>query len=259
MSKLDGATAFVTGASQGIGEETAVTLADYGANVALAARSDGIYETAERIGDDDRTLPVETDVTEEDNVASSIQETVEAFGGLDILVNNAGHSGPTAPVEEVEAEEWKLMTDVKVFGPFLCLKHSVSHLRESDRGTVVNISSVGGKRPYPNRSPYAAANMAMIGMSRTWAHELGSDGVTVNTICPGPVAGDRIEQVIEAQAEAQGRPVEEVRQDDYLADLAVPEFVEQSDIAEMIAYLASDDGRHITAQDLNVASGGAWY
>ena len=259
MSKLDGATAFITGASQGIGEEIAVTLAEYGANVALAARSDGIYETAERIGDDDRTFPVETDVTEEDNVAASIEETVEAFGGLDILVNNAGHSGPTAPVEEIQAEEWTLMTDVKVFGPFLCLKHSVPHLRESERGTVVNISSVGGKRPYPNRSPYAAANMAMIGMSRTWAHELGSDGVTVNTICPGPVAGERIEQVIEAQAEAQGRPVEEVREEQYYADLAVPEFVEQSDIAEMIAYLASDDGRHITAQDLNVDSGGAWY
>jgi len=259
MSKLDGATAFVTGASQGIGEEIAVTLAEYGANVVLAARSDGIYDTAERIGDEDRTLPVETDVTEEENVAGSIEETVETFDGLDILVNNAGHSGPTAPVEEIEAAEWKLMTDVKVFGPFLCLKHSVSHLRESDRGTVVNISSVGGKRPYPNRSPYAAANMAMIGMSRTWAHELGSDGVTVNTVCPGPVDGPRIRRVIEAQAEEQGRPVEEVRNEQYFADLAVPEFVEQSDIAEMIAYLASDDGRHITAQDLNVDSGGAWY
>ncbi len=259
MSKLDGATAFVTGASQGIGEEIAVTLADYGANVAIAARSDGIYETAERIGDDDRTLPVETDVTDEDNVARSIEETVDTFGGLDILVNNAGHSGPTAPVEDIEAEEWQLMTDVKVYGPFLCVKHAVPHLRESDRGTVVNISSVGGKRPYPNRSPYAAANMAMIGMSRTWAHELGGEGVTVNTICPGPVAGERIERVIEAQAEEQGRPVEEVREEQYFADLAVPEFVEQSDIAEMIAYLASDDGRHITAQDLNVDSGGAWY
>jgi NAD(P)-dependent dehydrogenase (short-subunit alcohol dehydrogenase family) len=258
MSKLDGATAFVTGASQGIGEEIAVTLAEHGANVALAARSDGIYDTAERVGEE-QALPVKTDVTEEENVAASIEATVEEFGGLDILVNNAGHSGPTAPVEDVAAEEWKTMTDVKVFGPFVCLKHSVPHLRESDRGTVVNISSVGGKRPYPNRSPYAAANMAMIGMSRTWAHELGSDGVTVNTICPGPVAGPRIEQVIEAQAEAQDRPVDEVRQEQYLADLAVPEFVEQEDIAEMIAYLASDQGRHITAQDLNVASGGAWY
>lgn len=242
----------------GIGEKIAVTLSEYGANVTLAARSEGIYETAERI-DDDQALPVETDVTDEDNVAASIEATVEEFGGLDILVNNAGIAGPTAPVEEIEAEEWRQMTDVKVFGPFLCLKHSVPHLRESDRGTVVNISSIGGKRPYPNRSPYAASNMAMIGMSRTWAHELGDDGITVNTICPGPVAGDRIERVIKAQAEEQGRPVEEVREEQYFADLAIPEFVEKTDIAEMIAYLASDVGRHITSQDLNVDSGGAWY
>lgn len=259
MPDLDGLTAFVTGASTGIGEEIAVTLAGYGANVALAARSDGIYETAERIGDDDRTLSVETDVTDEANVASSIEETVDAFGGLDILVNNAGAAGPTAPVEDIEADEFLGMTNVKVLGPFLCMKHSVEHLRESDRGTVVNISSIGGKQPYPNRTPYAASNMAMIGLSRTWAHELGDAGVTVNTICPGPVEGPRIRRVIEAQAETRGESFEEVRDREYFGGLAIKEFVQPGDIAEMIAHLASEAGRHITSQDLNVSSGGAWY
>lgn len=258
MSKLNGTTAFVTGASGGIGEQIAVTLSEYGANVSLAARSDGIYDTADRIGDGS-ALPVETDVTEEASVRSSIDETVETFGGLDILVNNAGAMGPTAPVEDVDAEAWQAMTDVKVFGPFLCMKHAVEHLRESDRGTAVNISSIGGKRPYPNRSPYAASNMAMIGMSRTWAHELGDDGVTVNTICPGPVEGERIERVIQAQADEQGRPYEEVRAEEFYADLAIADFVQATDVAEMIAYLASDAGRRITAQDLNVDSGATWY
>jgi NAD(P)-dependent dehydrogenase (short-subunit alcohol dehydrogenase family) len=259
MDELDGATAFVTGASQGIGEEIAVTLADYGVNVALAARSDGIYETADRIDAPDQTLPVETDVTDEDNVASSIAETVERFGGLDILVNNAGISGPTAPVENVDVAEFTQMTDVKVTGPFLCLKHAVSHLRESERGTVVNISSVGGKRPYPNRTPYAAANMAMIGMSRTWAHELGDDEITVNTICPGPVEGPRIERVIQAQAEQRGLSPETVREEEFFSDLALAEFVDPQSIAEQIAHLASDAGRQITAQDLNVDAGMTWY
>lgn len=259
MTDLSDTTAFVTGASMGIGEEIAVTLAEYGSNVAIAARSDGIYETAERIGDDDRALPIETDVTDEANVEAAIEETVETFGGLDILVNTAGIAGPTAPVENIEADEWKGMTDVKVFGPFLCMKHSVEHLRESDRGTVVNISSVGGKRPYPNRSPYAASNMAMIGMSRTWAHELGEDGVTVNTICPGPVEGPRIRRVIEAQAEERGESFEEVRDREYFGGLAIKEFVQSEEIAELVVHLASDAGRHITAQDLNVSSGGAWY
>lgn len=259
MEELRETTAFVTGASRGIGEEIAVTLAEYGVNVALAARSDGIYETAERIDSPERTLAVETDVTDEENVEQSIAETVERFGGLDILVNNAGIEGPTAPVEAVDIDEFQQMTDVKVTGPFLCLKHSVDHLRESERGTVVNISSIGGKRPYPNRTPYAAANMAMIGMSRTWAHELGGDNITVNTICPGPVEGPRIERVIEAQAEERGLDPETVREEEYYDDLALKTFVKPEDIAEQIAYLASDAGRRITAQDLNVDGGGTWY
>ena len=258
MPNLQGASAFVTGASGGIGEEIAVTLSEYGANVAIAARSDGIYDTADRIGAD-AALALETDVTDERSVAESIESTVAEFGGLDILINNAGAMGPTAPVEEIDADDWRAMTDVKVFGPFVCMKHAAEHLRESDRGTVVNVSSIGGKRPYPNRSPYAASNMAMIGMSRTWAHELGADGVTVNSICPGPVEGDRIERVIQAQADEQGRSYEDVREEDFYADLAIAEFVSPGDVAEMIAYLASDAGRHITAQDLNVDSGATWY
>jgi NAD(P)-dependent dehydrogenase (short-subunit alcohol dehydrogenase family) len=259
MDELAGSTAFVTGASQGIGAEIAVTLADYGVNVALAARSDGIYDTADRIDAPEQTLAVETDVTDEGNVEESIAETVDTFGGLDILVNNAGIEGPTAPVEEVGAEEFRQMTDVKATGPFFCLKHSVDALRESERGTVVNISSIGGKRPYPNRTPYAAANMAMIGMSRTWAHELGDDDITVNTICPGPVEGPRIERVIEAQAEARELSPETVREEEYFSDLALAEFIDPENIAEMIAYLASDGGRQITAQDINIDSGGTWY
>ena len=92
---LDGTTAFVTGASQGIGREIALTFAEENANVALAARSDGIYETAEMIGEDTQTLAIKTDVTDEDSVADSIQATVDEFGGLDCVVNNAGISGPT--------------------------------------------------------------------------------------------------------------------------------------------------------------------
>lgn len=259
MPDLSGNTAFVTGASQGIGAEIAISLAKCGANVSLAARSDGIYNTKEQINDEDRSLAVKTDVTDEENVKESIKQTVDVFGGLDILVNNAGIAGPTAPVENIETEEWKQMTNVKVLGPFLCVKHAVTHLRNSNRGTIVNIASVGGKRPYPNRSPYAASNMAMIGMSRTWAHELGDDGITVNTICPGPVKGPRIERAIRAQAEEQGRPYEVVRNQEYFDELAVPEFVDAENIAKMIVHLASDAGRQITSQDLNIDSGISWY
>lgn len=255
---LDDTVAFVTGASQGIGRSIATTLADHGASVALAARSDGIYETAEIIDDPDRTLAIETDVTDEAVVEAAIAETVDEFGGLDCLVNNAGIGGPTEPIEEVSVEEWQHVQDVNVLGTFLCTKHAAPHLRASDRGSVVSISSTSAKRPHPMRTPYTASKAAQITMMRAVAHEMGEDGVTANSICPGPVAGDRIERVWEAQAEELGVPVEEVRAS-VEDELPIDEIVQPGDVAEMVAYLAGPHGRHVTAQAINVDSGMAVY
>lgn len=256
---LDEVTAFVTGASQGIGRVIATELAAEGANVALAARSEGIYETADLIDDDARTLTVETDVTDEPSVGAAIEATVERFGGLDCLVNNAGIAGPTKPVEEVTVEEWQHTMDVNVLGYFLCAKHAAPHLRESERGSIINIGSISGKRPLTDRTPYAASKMAVVGLSRTLAFELGEDDVTVNAVCPGATRGDRIERVIQGQADAQGISFEEAKRRVFSEDAALGRLVEPEDVAGMVAYLAGDRGRHVTAQDVNVDGGTIWY
>ncbi|QLG49613.1 SDR family NAD(P)-dependent oxidoreductase [Natrinema halophilum] len=251
-------TVFVTGASQGLGREIAVTFADRGANVVLAARSDGIYETEELIDAPDRTLALETDVTDPESVADAIDETVETFGGLDCLVNNAGIAGPTAPVEETTDDEWLETLDVNVVGVARVTRRAAPHIRESDQGSIVNISSIGGKRPYANRTPYAASKMGLIGLSRALAAEFGDDDVTVNTICPGPVEGERIRNVFERQAEENGVPVEAI-EGEVRESLMVDELVPPEEVAELCVHLASADSRHITGQDINVSSGGAWY
>ena len=260
-------TAFVTGASQGIGREIAVSLADKGADVALAARNvENLEETTEIIdnleGEADETgdtLVVKTDVADEESVESSIDETVDTFGGLDCLVNNAGIAGPMQPFERMDVEDWDHVQAVNVRGPFLCAKHAVDHLTESDRASIINIASVAGKRPYPNRAPYAASKMAVIGLTRTLAFELGKKGVTVNAVCPGAVQGDRISRAIEAQVELEQEDgVRTVNTDP--DNLALGKlFVEKEDIAEQVAYLASDAARNTTAQDINVGGGVAWY
>lgn len=255
---LDDTVAFVTGASQGIGREIAVTLADHGADVALAARSDGIYETEDRLGDSVRTLPIETDVTDEDAVESAIETTVETLGGLDCLVNNAGIGGPTAPVEEVTVSEWQAVQDVNVLGTFLCTKHAAPHLRESDRGSMIAIASVSAKEPHPLRTPYTASNAAQIAFTRAVAYELADDGVTANTICPGPVEGERNREVREALAEHEGRPAEAIRRE-MEDDIPLGELVQPGEIGELVAYLAGPHGRYITAQDVNVDAGLAVY
>ena len=255
---LDNRTAFVTGASQGIGRAIATALADHGANVALAARSDGIYETQELIGDERRTLPIETDVTDEGSVEDAIEATVDEFGGLDTLVNNAGIAGPTKPIQDVELEEWQRVQDVNVAGTFLCTKHAVPHLIESDRASIVSIASRSAKCAHPNRTPYTASNAGQLTMMRAVAYELGGYGVTANTICPGPVEGDRIRRVLKAKAEEAGLDPKAVR-DEYESEIPLKEFVPPHEIGEMVAYLAGPNARHITAQDINIDSGLSVY
>jgi len=261
--KLSDLTAFVTGASQGLGRAIALTVAEYGADVALAARSDGIYETAalvdEKVGGDVGTLPVECDVADEASVEAAIEETVGTFGGLDCLVNNAGTAGPTAPVEEVTVEAFEETLRVNLTGAFLCAKHAAPHLRASAPGRIVNVSSVGGKRPYPNRTPSASSKMGLIGLGRALAFEFAEDDVTANTVCPGPVRGPRIESVIEAQAERRDWSVERAREELFTDDLPLGEMVDPEDVAEQVAYLVSEAGAHVTAQDHNVDSGMTWY
>jgi NAD(P)-dependent dehydrogenase (short-subunit alcohol dehydrogenase family) len=257
---IDEHAAFVTGASQGIGRQIAITLAEEGADVALAARNeDNLAETAEQIGDPDATLVVPTDVTDEESVESALESTVDGFGGLSLIVNNAGIAGPTKPVEEVSVEEWRKTLDVNLLGMFLCVKHGVEHLRRSGNGRIVNISSISGKRPLENRTPYTSSKMGVMGFTRTLAHELGDDDILVNTICPGPVMGDRLERVIQNQADEQGISFEEAKTEMITGDLPLEEMVPPEDIADMVVHLAGEKGAHITGQDINVDSGATWY
>lgn len=256
---LEGTTAFVTGESQGIGREIAKTLVEQGANVGLAARSDGIHETADIIDSPENTLAVKTDVTDESNVKESIEAVAEEFGGLDLLVNNAGIAGPTAPIENVELEAWEQTQNVNVTGMFLTIKHAISHLRASDRGSIVNISSISGKRPLENRTPYTVSKMGVIGLTRTLAMELGDDDITVNSICPGPTMGDRIDSVIEEQARELDVDYETAKRRVFTDDAALGRLVEAEDIAGTVAFLGSNAARNITAQDINVDAGTVWY
>lgn len=255
---LDDTVAFVTGASRGIGCEIAVTLADHGADVTLAARSDGIYDTADRIGDPDRTLAIETDVTDEAAVEAAVETTIETFDGLDCLVNNAGIGGPTAPVEEITVSEWQQVQAVNILGTFLCTKHAVPYLRESDRGSMVAIASISAKEPHPFRTPYTASNAAQITFTRAIAYELAADGVTANTICPGAVEGERNRRQLAARADREGRSVDEVRQE-FLERIPLSEFIDPQEIGELVAYLAGPHARHITGQDINIDAGVVVY
>ncbi|MDP6365864.1 MAG: SDR family NAD(P)-dependent oxidoreductase [Nitrospinota bacterium] len=258
--RLNGKVAIVTGASQGIGQVIAQVVAREGAVTILAARSgNNLKATSEMIADaggESHVTPV--DITDEVSVKNLMDETVSRFGTLDILINNAGVAGPMKAVEEISAEEWEECFAVNVTGMFLCCKHAIPVMKEKRSGRIVNISSLSGKRPLVHRSPYTASKMAVIGLTRTLAFEVGEFGVTVNTVCPGATEGERIRLVIENESKALGISLEEAERN-FTGAAALKTFVTPEDTANMCVFLCSEEGRHMTGQDINVTAGLCWY
>ncbi len=257
---LQGRTAVVTGGARGIGREIALALADAGADVAVTARSRaGAQDTVDEIqARGRRGLAVALDLADRTTVEPAFAEVAATFGAIDVLVCNSGVGGPSAPLWSVPDAEWDEVMDVNVTGAFLCVRAAAPSMVEVGRGVVLVIGSMTGKRPLLHRAPYAASKMAMVGLCRTLALDLGEHGVRVNVISPGFVAGERLEWVIENQASALGTPVEEVR-DTLLADTPLRRFTTAGDVAATAVYLASDAASAITGQDINVSSGLVMY
>ncbi len=181
LDDLEGQNAIVTGASSGIGTETAYALAEHGANVSLASRSrDELEEIAAEIEEsfDTTALVVETDVTEEEEVEQLVGETVEKLGGLDILVNNAG-VGVGGEVEDMDSCDYHLMMDVNCDGMFYASRAAIPHLKESE-GKMVFVASFAGQYPRPSNPVYAATKWWTRGYGLSLSGQLkGRVGVTV--------------------------------------------------------------------------------
>ena len=137
-------------------------------------------------------------------VARLFREALAALKGLDVLVNNAGIAGPTGKVDEIAPEDWDRCLGVDITGQFNCTRLAVPHLRKSKNASIVNLSSAAGRLGFPLRTPYSAAKWAVVGFTKSLAAELGPDGIRVNAIQPGIVAGERIDRVMENKAKARG-------------------------------------------------------
>ncbi len=248
MTDTDKRIALVIGGMKGIGRAIAYTLTEEGYHVIAtsrdAANEDGLPYVTEKL-----------DLTDKSSVDAFVNKLTAEIPYLNVLVNNAGIAGPTAPIDKITDEEWDSVFSVNVRGTFW-MSRRLLPLLEKAKGArrIINIASMTGKRPFYQRVPYAASKMAVIGMTRSMALELGAKNITVNVISPGYVGGERIERVIEGQAKASGVGIEQVT-DTFLSQSPLRRLVSPESIARMVAYLSSDCAQDITGCDFGVTAG----
>jgi 3-oxoacyl-[acyl-carrier protein] reductase len=172
LGRLEGKAALVTGASSGLGRATAIVLAQAGMDVALVARSAEDLESAKEgvLKSGRRALSLPTDLAKQEETSATIERTVEEFGRIDVLVNAAGTDAP-GTVEDLTVEGWDRTLAVNLRAPFLLSKAAFPHMREAGGGTIVNISSVAGKKGWANASAYCASKFGLTGFTQALADE----------------------------------------------------------------------------------------
>ena len=169
-------------------------------------------------------------------------------------MNNAGISDPTASVETVDPHKWEEVLTVDLVGTFNVTRLAIPHLKKSSAGSIITMSSVGGRFGYPNRSPYNVAKAGLIGFAQTLAIELGDYNIRSNAIAPGAVGGQLIENVLQGRAKAEGKSVEEERAS-ALSTQDLKRLADPKDIASLCVFLASDAGKSISGQVISIDNG----
>jgi len=242
--KLSDKIALVTGSSRGIGRAIVERLSREGATVVINyfSSSDKADEVVAAITSGGGTaVAVQADVSRIEGVQRLFEKTLEHFGRLDILVNNAGIR-ITKPVADIQEDEFDRLFDINVKGPFFACQQAAHQI--SDSGRIINISSAVTRVMLPGYSIYAASKAAVDQLTRVLAKEMGERQVTVNAVCPGPVDTELLRE---------GKTEEQIQQMAQMA--AFSRIGKVEDIADVVAFLASDDARWITGQIIHVNGG----
>ena len=250
MDRFEDRTAVVTGASSGIGRSIAQKLGEEGANVVVAdvkrEPNQNGRPTDEIINEDGgEAVFIETDVSDEESVQDMVFQAAEKYGRIDVLVNNAGIHIPGS-AGDTDLEDWKKTQEVNLDGTFLCSKHVVNHMQKEDiEGDIVNIASIAGIVGYGENAAYCASKGGVVELTREMALDYGSESINVNSVSPG---------VIKTAMTEEMREDEDVRE--FVDSNTVsPRLGEPEDIANAVAFLASDESDFIVGENLVVDGG----
>jgi len=270
--RLENKVAIVTGCARerGIGRAIAMRLADEGAHVVVAdycrsmpeypdakfgqmAELEGVAAAIRKLGR--RSLAVKVDVTDEAEVAQMAEAAMKEFGRVDILCSNAGGGVGGGPVIQQTLDSWNRTVGINLTGTFLCAKHVAPKIIAGGRGgRIINTASIAGKRGGPMMAAYSAAKHGVIGLTRSLALELGSFNITVNAVCPGFVETQLFEGLINMVGSTRNMNREQVLKT-FVNQVPMGRMQTGEDVANVVAFLASEDGGYMTGQALNICGG----
>lgn len=239
----------VTGGASGIGLAIAESFLSDGAAVHICdADADSV---AAFLRANPAASATVCDVADATQVEVVFAELLAEYGHLGVLVNNAGMAGPTAAAEDIDVNDWDRCMEVNISGAFYFARKAIPLLKQQDSGAIINISSTAGLMGCPNRSPYVASKWGLIGLTKSWAMELGPHNIRVNAICPTCVEGERIERVIDRDAKQRGLTNDEIR-DVYQRQTSMRLFVTGEDVAKMVQFLVSPSAGKVSGQIISV-------
>lgn len=253
---LSGKIALVTGAGQGIGKASAVTIAKEGADVAVVDINGQTAETtaSEIIAMGRQGLALQADVGDVSAIDRMVTQAIDTFGRIDILVNNAGVTR-RAYIMDLTEEDWDRIHRVNAKGVFFCLQRVAREMITRGQGAIINIASIAGKGyEGTSNAAYAASKGAVISLTKTAAQQLGQHNINVNAVCPGVTNTALSQANLQIRAEQEGVTAEELQHRRAQA-IPIGRANEPEDIAAMVAFLGSAGARNITGQSFNVDGG----
>ncbi|WP_336346134.1 SDR family NAD(P)-dependent oxidoreductase [Halalkalicoccus ordinarius] len=245
---LEGETAVVTGAAQGLGKEMAIGLTEMGADVAIAdVNASKASKTAEDIDGETNVIAVEVDVTDETSVEAMIEEVTDRLGPVDVLVNNAGIV-ENSPAEETSIESWRRVVAVNLDGVFLCAKHVGQQMLERGEGRIVNVSSMSGfdVNVPQKQASYNTTKAGVSMLTKSLAVEWADRGIRVNAIAPGYMRTTLVDEVLEENPEME---------ETWLENTPIGRLGRPEELRELVVYLASDASSYMTGSTV-VMDGG---
>ena len=250
MGVLDNKVAVVTGVGSGIGKAISIAFADEGASLGVGdINEDLLSKTTNDLKNKSKNITsITTDVSNEDQVKKLIDETVRAYGKLDIIVNNVSVAIGGYPITDMSNEDWQKIIGINFSSVFYGCKHSIPYLKKNNGGSIINIASVQAHNPLPGWAAYAGIKGGVISMTRNIASEFGPFNIRANTISPGTIATEMVNQVVAEDGTG-------TLMDDFILMHPIGRIGKPSEIAATAVFLASEGGAFANGEDFRIDGG----